>query len=779
MPILDVGAGKTRLVTTHYRATEFLQEGRFAEVYRAHYKRDGIDVALKVYKEPVTAGKTDDRARKECALLKKLADLEFFPARPSFFPDHFDRKKYHIVVMELGEYRWEEIEEGEGPEEDRKRWRKAIVPLSSVLPTANSVAQPEQSRPEFWRPEALAEWVGNLCQAVALMHERGVLHLDLKPDNILLKRAAGESSVPFLVDFNTSIGAHGEPFSGGTAGYRAPEVKTGARTTPDRADDLYALALVLWEMHFGLGSRDKLIAAAQPHALVPYSVDSLRRVLLRALAREASQRYPTAAEFKLAVAACLRTPSGLSDQEMAYIRQETVELRETFEEFLGGQYYLHVSKAKREEVASLFSNLSTESTDSQDLKDRLLQLGPKAIPAVFAEGYKLNPDSPHFSIVVDALAELGRGEQERLRQRIQPGLNDRALSSIDQYCLSSTYAVRRLCRELCLRLQVLPSIIRESLLTDLMIYLPGERDELADLIIRLGDTPDDLLSLLRYLYAEYVEDYGVENYNDLRGRVAYRVGEMSVPDKAILLTQQASAHAWADLEHFRTVSATTQEDLARGLLQLIGDAFGSLGDEALGALQHGRVPPWCKNNRWPIWRTFTWKLCQRHHTAATWLQGLSSPPPGVSMKQVQEVLDRLGPKATPTVDLQRLFEDYLSTGHRNPLNRLVFSHRLGEVLALAAQAMRTPASPVTVGRTLELLRYCGGKERSTVLTIAFAHYEAFATVNYGQLLQVVCQNGLPAVWMHKKATEQLEKDSVRPERSSLAQEWLDLLYARE
>ena len=114
MAILDLRNGKTHLVATVYRATEFLEEGRFAEVYRAHYKRDGVDVALKVYKEAVTSAKADDRARKECELLKKLADLEFFPARPSCFAEHFDRKRHHVVVMELGEYRWEEGEEGVG-----------------------------------------------------------------------------------------------------------------------------------------------------------------------------------------------------------------------------------------------------------------------------------------------------------------------------------------------------------------------------------------------------------------------------------------------------------------------------------------------------------------------------------------------------------------------------------------------------------------------------------------------------------------------------------------
>ncbi len=98
-------------------------------------------------------------------------------------------------------------------------------------------------------------WIGQkLALALFYAHEKGILHLDVKPNNILLN-AYGK---PLLTDFNVSIQSNDEPLEdakllGGTFDYMAPE-QQALFTSPlnsvvlDGRADIYALGAVLEEM---------------------------------------------------------------------------------------------------------------------------------------------------------------------------------------------------------------------------------------------------------------------------------------------------------------------------------------------------------------------------------------------------------------------------------------------------------------------------------------------------------------------------------------------------
>ena len=148
-----------------------------------------------------------------------------------------------------------------------------------------------------------------LCAGLAAAHERGVLHRDLKPGNVMLD---GRGQV-LLTDFGLaglSNEIHGAEIRSGTPAYMAPEQLEGKEVTV--RSDIYALGLVLYELFTGkrafeANTLQELVRARTE--TTPVSLTSLvheldptiERVILRCLDPDPSQRPGSA----LAVAAAL------------------------------------------------------------------------------------------------------------------------------------------------------------------------------------------------------------------------------------------------------------------------------------------------------------------------------------------------------------------------------------------------------------------------------------------------------------------------------------------
>ncbi|HSN91378.1 MAG TPA: serine/threonine-protein kinase, partial [Anaeromyxobacteraceae bacterium] len=160
-------------------------------------------------------------------------------------------------------------------------------------------------------PRALAvlEQVG---RALGAAHARGVVHRDLKPDNVFLVRREDGSEQAKLLDFGISkVDQAGERLTQagaiiGTPEYMAPEQAAGAAV--DHRTDVYALGVMAYELLTGAlpFEGDNAIATLVAHQTRPPEPPSRRRsgvppdvdaLVLRALAKRPEDRFDSMAEL--------------------------------------------------------------------------------------------------------------------------------------------------------------------------------------------------------------------------------------------------------------------------------------------------------------------------------------------------------------------------------------------------------------------------------------------------------------------------------------------------
>jgi serine/threonine-protein kinase len=138
-----------------------------------------------------------------------------------------------------------------------------------------------------------------ILQALAYLHRRGILHRDLKPQNVLVTPADGRVKV---LDFGLSVIApkameYVTQTTVGTFPYMAPELFTGAAFS--RASDLYAVGVIAYQVLAGRHPFDTSNQAVLLYDVLrtPADVetigvnDELAAVLERLLAKTSEKRY--------------------------------------------------------------------------------------------------------------------------------------------------------------------------------------------------------------------------------------------------------------------------------------------------------------------------------------------------------------------------------------------------------------------------------------------------------------------------------------------------------
>lgn len=246
-----------------YEIGRELGRGGVSVVYAAHDRQVGQDVALKLLvPSPATANTARERMRREVHAVRRLAH----PNIVAVF-DFVEDGPCGAVVMELVD----------GEDLDRRVRRAGAVP-----------------------PDELARIGAEVAAALAAAHRHGILHRDVKPQNILLARDGRARLTDFgsaRMDGEATITRTGAIV--GTLAYMAPETVSGRRG--DARADVFALGMTLFHAVAGrLPDRPSphlpLPASASGYTPIALGVDVpvwLAHVIARATSADPADRYPT------------------------------------------------------------------------------------------------------------------------------------------------------------------------------------------------------------------------------------------------------------------------------------------------------------------------------------------------------------------------------------------------------------------------------------------------------------------------------------------------------
>jgi serine/threonine-protein kinase len=262
------------MVAGRFRIEALLGSGGMADVYRAIDAATGTSIALKLMREePGRAHEAVERVRREGQVLKSLAHPAI--VRIETFGQTDDGRIF--IAMELLE--------GETLGDVMRRGRLSPSELSPI--------------------------VAGTCAGLAAAHDKGVVHRDLKPDNIFLTKAADGIQVKLLdfgiakVDDANKLTQTGEVL--GTPRYMAPEQLSAERDLDGRTD-VYALGVILYE---ALAGKPPFLAATPTDLIVailhgkhaaltvhrPDVTPAVEAVVARAMARAREARFATATDL--------------------------------------------------------------------------------------------------------------------------------------------------------------------------------------------------------------------------------------------------------------------------------------------------------------------------------------------------------------------------------------------------------------------------------------------------------------------------------------------------
>ena len=259
------------IVNNRYSIVRTLGAGGMAKVYLAHDEVLDRDVALKVLREQFAEDEEFvERFKREASSAASLS---------------------HPNIVQVYD---------RGKTEDGSSYIAMEYVPGGTLKERISSSGPLE-------PGVAASLASQIAEALGAAHERGIVHRDIKPQNVLLT-AVGDAKV---ADFGIARAASAATISQtsvvlGTASYMSPERALGEPATPE--SDLYSLGVVLYEMLTGNlpYTAENPVAVSMKHVTEPLRPpadvnpripEGLNALVVKLLAKDPEARYADAAEL--------------------------------------------------------------------------------------------------------------------------------------------------------------------------------------------------------------------------------------------------------------------------------------------------------------------------------------------------------------------------------------------------------------------------------------------------------------------------------------------------
>jgi len=268
-PLKELTRGTT--LASRYEVIEELGKGGMGKVYRVEDKKIKEEVALKLIKPEIAADKkTIERFGNELKFARKIAHRNVCKMY-----DLSEAEGTHYITMEYV------------PGEDLKSFIRRAGPLSA----GKTIYIAKQ-----------------VCDGLSEAHRLGVVHRDLKPQNVMIDK---EGNVR-IMDFGIarSLKAKGITGAGvmiGTPEYMSPEQAEAKEV--DKRSDIYSLGVIIYEMVTGkvpfegetplsIAMKHKGEAPRDPKELNSQITDDLSSVILNCLEKDKEKRYQSAEEVR-------------------------------------------------------------------------------------------------------------------------------------------------------------------------------------------------------------------------------------------------------------------------------------------------------------------------------------------------------------------------------------------------------------------------------------------------------------------------------------------------
>ena len=284
IPLEEIPASPTKTLETpteelttgstfagRYQIIEELGKGGMGKVYRVLDKELKEEVALKLIRPEIASDKkTLERFRNELKLARKIGHKNV-----GRMYELMEKKGTRYITMEYV------------PGEDLKRLIRKVGQFSA----GKTISIAKQ-----------------VCDGLAEAHRLGVVHRDLKPQNVMVD----EEGNARILDFGIARSLHAKGITGagvmiGTPEYMSPEQAEVKEV--DQRSDIYSLGVILYEMvtgrvpfegetPLGIAMKHKSEMPKDPREINTQIPDDLSKVILRCMEKDKEKRYQSAGEVR-------------------------------------------------------------------------------------------------------------------------------------------------------------------------------------------------------------------------------------------------------------------------------------------------------------------------------------------------------------------------------------------------------------------------------------------------------------------------------------------------